>query len=405
LTPFVVGLALLVLGPLSVAAQDLRGHGGPVRALAVGDDGGIYSGSFDTRAIAWAGTIARQVTRHHDGAVTAVLPLQDGRFASGGQDGRVAIWGDGPEPLTSETRHPMPVAALAPWSGGLASAGWDGTIVLSSASGANTVISAHDGQITGMVAYRGGLASTGADLRLRLWDVAGQPAGQFDLDAPVSGLATDGEALFLAAPDGRVLRIDPGAEKTAVDLSARPLLSVAYGRGAVVAGSTTGEVWILDPGTLEPRVTLQTGQGPIWAVAVADDVVLTGGTDGLIRRWRMDGTPLGEGAGTPDPTLTSPRGAEVFRACAVCHTLTPEDGARAGPTLHGIFGRPIATAEGFDYSAALRDLDIVWTPQTVSELFEFGPETYTPGSRMPEQRIPSAADRQALIEFLQVASR
>ena len=54
---------------------------------------------------------------------------------------------------------------------------------------------------------------------------------------------------------------------------------------------------------------------------------------------------------------------------------------------------------------ALRDLDIVWTPQTVSELFEFGPDAYTPGSRMPEQRVPSAADRQALIEFLQIAAR
>ena len=36
------------------------------------------------------------------------------------------------------------------------------------------------------------------------------------------------------------------------------------------------------------------------------------------------------------------RGAQVFRACAACHTLTPSDGNRAGPTLHGIFGRRIA---------------------------------------------------------------
>jgi cytochrome c len=140
-------------------------------------------------------------------------------------------------------------------------------------------------------------------------------------------------------------------------------------------------------------------------LALTDDTLLSGGTDGLIRRWRPDGTPLGEGAHTADVTLTSPRGAEVFRACAVCHTLTPDDGARAGPTLHGIFGRRIGTAEGYAYSQALRDMDIVWTPQTVSELFEFGPHAYTPGSRMPEQRVPSESDRAALIRFLETATR
>ena len=115
--------------------------------------------------------------------------------------------------------------------------------------------------------------------------------------------------------------------------------------------------------------------------------------------------PLGDGSGPPEPTLISPRGAEVFRACAVCHTLTPDDGARAGPTLHGIFGRRIATAPRYEYSEALKTLDIMWTPQTVSELFEFGPDAYTPGSRMPEQRVPSAKDRRALVEFLEAVTR
>ena len=92
----------LALAASPAAAQDLRGHGGPVRALAAGADGRIYSGSFDTRAIVWDGMIAAQITRHHAGAVTAVLPLSEGRFASAGQDGRVAIWGDGPQPIQSE---------------------------------------------------------------------------------------------------------------------------------------------------------------------------------------------------------------------------------------------------------------------------------------------------------------
>jgi len=33
-------------------------------------------------------------------------------------------------------------------------------------------------------------------------------------------------------------------------------------------------------------------------------------------------------------------------------------------------------------------------------LFEFGPEAYTPGSRMPEQRVANPDDRQALVAFI-----
>ena len=106
--------------------------------------------------------------------------------------------------------------------------------------------------------------------------------------------------------------------------------------------------------------------------------------------------PLAEFAGDPD--------AESFRACIACHTLDPEDGNRAGPTLHGLFGRRIASVPGYRYSPALRDMDIVWTPETVSKLFELGPAKYTPGTKMPEQTIGNAEDRAALIRFLQSAA-
>jgi cytochrome c len=88
-----------------------------------------------------------------------------------------------------------------------------------------------------------------------------------------------------------------------------------------------------------------------------------------------------------------------------CHTLSPDDGNRAGPTLAGVFGRRIATLPGYRFSTALRRLDIVWTPETVAKLFEVGPATYTPGTKMPEQRIGSAEDRAALVEFLARATK
>jgi cytochrome c len=78
---------------------------------------------------------------------------------------------------------------------------------------------------------------------------------------------------------------------------------------------------------------------------------------------------------------------------------------RAVPTLAGIFGRKIATLPGYNFSDALTKLNIVWTPETVSKLFELGPMTYTPGTKMPEQRIGSAEDRAALMGFLEKTTK
>jgi cytochrome c len=47
----------------------------------------------------------------------------------------------------------------------------------------------------------------------------------------------------------------------------------------------------------------------------------------------------------------------------------------------------------------------VWTPETVSKLFEVGPASYTPGTKMPEQTIGSVEDRKALVDFLAKATK
>jgi cytochrome c len=41
----------------------------------------------------------------------------------------------------------------------------------------------------------------------------------------------------------------------------------------------------------------------------------------------------------------------------------------------------------------------------LSKLFELGPAAYTPGTKMPEQRIGSREDRAALIRFLEAATK
>ena len=70
-----IAILLLFLGTPPTHAQ-LRGHGGPVRALAISSDGlTALSGSFDTSIIRWSlqRNTAEQVLRFHDGAVNAIV--------------------------------------------------------------------------------------------------------------------------------------------------------------------------------------------------------------------------------------------------------------------------------------------------------------------------------------------
>src|SRR5829696_3771912 len=106
-----VSIALLALA--SPALAQLRGHGGPVRALAVSPDGRLaMSGSFDQSAILWAidQGVALAVLRFHEGAVNAVAALPDGRFATGSEDGRIALWRVGattPDQVVADHRGPV----------------------------------------------------------------------------------------------------------------------------------------------------------------------------------------------------------------------------------------------------------------------------------------------------------
>src|SRR5688500_12279639 len=124
-------LLLSLAALLDPSAAQMRGHGGPVRAVGISVDGSFaVSGSFDTSAIRWSLTrsAAEQVLRFHDGAVNAVAVLKDGRVITAGEEGRIAIWRSGePAPASVLEGHTAPVVSLAvsPDGSTLASASWD----------------------------------------------------------------------------------------------------------------------------------------------------------------------------------------------------------------------------------------------------------------------------------------
>ncbi len=404
----------LCLLPVAAAAQGLAGHAGPVSALAAGPDG-LLSGGFDGRVIQWGTDVqsAQRVLRLHDGNVTAVAALSDGRFVTGGQDGRVAVWAPGRQDPALVTPHgvsPVSALAVAPDDGRVAVGFWDGQIaILDPEQGQIAVTQAHAGLVSGLAYLAGGdLVSVGADLRFTRWDDALAPQARAGLPDLPNGLARAGDRLAVIFAEGslRLFSAD-GALLPERFLSERPLIAIAATPTVVAAAAVDGSIWLLEADTLRFRAGIAAATGPVWALALDDDTLFAGGATGAIRRYATaDGALIGHGmAGLVDAYHDGSRGADVYRACAICHSLAPGDHSRAGPSLHGIFDRPIASVDGYAFSPALRDLDIVWTPRTVAELFEFGPDAYTPGSRMPDQRVADPADRQALVEFLERASR
>jgi cytochrome c len=410
-----------------VSAQaQLRGHGGPVRALAIAPDGThAVSGSFDSSAIVWSLTrnAAEQVLRFHDNAVNAVAYLKDGRIVTAGADGRVALWRAGkPQPETVLEGHTAPIAALAVSPDGttLASASWDHTVRLWPLNGGGPrVLEGHTQNVNGVAFAPDGrtLISVGYDLTARLWPLDGHGSPQtVTLPTPLNAVAVapDGE-IAIGGADGKVYFLKDTGDRTAeVQAGAAPIISLAISHnGALVAAAgIRGSVTMIKRDTHSVERTLVGPGLPVWSVAFSPDdrILMTGGTDRLIRRWdTATGDPIGAAMiGAPEDPLAAyadDPGAEVFRACVACHTLSKDEGPRAGPTLAGLFGRKIATLPGYNFSEALKKLDIVWTPETVAKLFEVGPAAYTPGTKMPEQRIGSPQDRKALTDFLAKATR
>jgi len=418
-------IALLVLGAPHMAQAQLRGHGGPVRALAISPDGTqAVSGSFDASVIRWSlpKNAAEQVLRFHDGAVNAALFLRDGRIATSGDDARIAIWTPGePQPAKVLEGHSAPVVALAisPDGTTLASASWDHTARLwPLAGGMPRVIEGHAQNVNGVAFAPDGraLITAGYDATLRISPLAGGAAPTVTtLPTPLNtvAVAPDGE-IVTAGADGKVYVLSPTGELLgAIEAAQAPIISVALSRDGslIAAAGVRGSVAIIDKAARKMERTLVGPGLPVWAAAFFPDgrTLLTGGSDRMIRRWdAVTGEPIGNVVmGAPEDPLAAfagDPGAEVFRACVACHTLSANDGVRAGPTLAGIFGRKIATLPGYNFSDALKKLDIVWTPETVAKLFEVGPMTYTPGTKMPEQRIGSAEDRTALVKFLEKAT-
>ena len=406
----------------AVAQSALDEHGGPVKGVAVAPDGEhALTASFDYSIVLWDLPKEAVVAPlyGHDAAVNDVAFLPGGRALSASDDGTIGLWDlDRRELITRLSGHQGKVTAVA---------------------------GATDGQLA---------ASAGWDRTVRVWDLERRSlVRELRTEDNVNAVqfTPDATRLLAGTSDGSLLawRVSDGTQMMVLhahDFAVTALELAPDGRiGATASVDETVQVWDLDHG--EPRATLFGHEGPVLAVAISPDgeLVASGGVDGTVRVWRhgdahrlhvyarhsgpvwsvafapdgktllsggADGLvltyDLSEPAADAAPELAQAvtiqkddsRGAELFRKCAACHTVTPDGEHRAGPTLYRLFGRTAGSRPGYPYSAALEESDLIWTEETVARLFEVGPQVMVPGSKMPLQRLPNAQDRADLIAYL-----
>jgi cytochrome c len=89
--------------------------------------------------------------------------------------------------------------------------------------------------------------------------------------------------------------------------------------------------------------------------------------------------------------------------CRTCH-VTKEGDHRLGPSLAGVLGREAGAAEGFAYSDAMADADIVWDEASLDRYIE-NPDAVVPGNNMkPYSGIASPEEREKVIAHLKAES-
>ena len=413
--------------------QSLAGHGGPVRSAAISADGrSALTASFDYTAILWSldGEAGREVLRleGHDAAVNdAAFVPGAGRAVTASDDGSVAVWDLADGRMLARFAGPGDkVLAVDVSPDGLyaASAGWDRRVRLYDLATLSEVAAfeGHRGNVNDVAFSPDGktLYSASYDGTIQSWDVAKRqpirPVYSHGWGINVLRALPDGKTLLFGSLDGEAGVIDIETGEVVVDLAVhnRPILSAAVSASgeAVLVGGGDGVVRLYRTADWVLLHTFENPNGPIWGAALMPDAsaALLAGLDDAAFAWQLNPRkafepPLGQFPRRFQVSADADRGERQFaRKCSVCHTLTQDGANRAGPSLFGVFGRHAGTLQGYVYSDALKNSNIVWNEETIARLFDDGPDVVTPGSKMPVQRIKTVEDRDALIAFLKRAT-
>lgn len=96
-------------------------------------------------------------------------------------------------------------------------------------------------------------------------------------------------------------------------------------------------------------------------------------------------------------------GKAAFSKCKTCHTIEKGKPKGVGPNLWGVVNRAKASAEGFEYSAALKAKGGNWTFEDLAA-FIHKPAAFAAGTKMVFNGIPGESDVADLIAYLAAQS-
>lgn len=411
--------------------ETLKGHGGPIKSIAISQDGKrALTASFDYTIIYWDLTTpeARIIYRldGHNGAVNdvAFVPGSD-RAVSVSDDGSLAIWDLVAGTLITRIEaENYKVHGVAVSSDGTkaAAARWDGTAKLYDLTEQKEIatLRGHRGNVNSVVFSADGskLYSAATDGDILEWDVA---TGQrirpiYRHGWGINSIARIGDnRLIFGALDGSVGIVGIPEADILMPLVNKdsPVLSVKVSPDAALIGygDGTGVIGVFTAATGEKVQSAPVTFGPVWDFdfVPGTNQIYHVGLDDFAGRWQIaprDTKPIQSEFPRRFQLTESddPGELEFRRKCSVCHTLTPDGENRAGPTLYKLFGRKAGSIKDYSYSPALKNSGIIWNEETIARLFDHGPDIMVPGTKMPIQRLKSVERRDALISFLKSAT-
>ncbi len=109
----------------------------------------------------------------------------------------------------------------------------------------------------------------------------------------------------------------------------------------------------------------------------------------------------------PLPTLLAKadvkKGEADAKVCTTCHSFEKGGGAKVGPDLWGVVGRPVASVAGFAYSDSLKGVGGDWTYDTLDHWIA-NPKGMASGTKMAFAGEKDPQKRADILDYLQSLS-
>ena len=163
-----------------------------------------------------------------------------------------------------------------------------------------------------------------------------------------------------------------------------------------IFGAVLGSVFVLFGGSLlaEAIFHSEAPEKPGFAITAAEPAA-----SGAAAPAANEVTPVGKIM----QTANAEAGAAIFKRCQACHSGEKGGPNKVGPDLWDIVNRPIASHEGFSYSAAMTDFSkgktVVWDWDHLNH-FLHGPKQYIKGTAMGFAGLPKDQERADLLAYL-----